>query len=319
MRDRILKGFVRAAGAPRAIMRALRNLDRRADTEAMLLGGLHSARVASIAEAASMDEIEFRVYSQWGEDGILDYLTSRIAIPNKAFVEFGVQDYTEANTRFLLKRRNWSGLVIDSDPANIRQIRKDPISEMYDLTSVAATITAENINGLLAVNGIQGDIGLLSIDIDGNDYWVWKAINVVSPRVVVCEYNSVFGNDHAITVPYDPRFERISAHHSKLYFGASLPALRDLADEKGYVFVGCNTSGVNAFFVREDVAGAFARLAANARYVESKFRESRDRQGRNTFLSGAARLAKIADCPVHDVRQGRTVRIRDLGSAPELS
>lgn len=315
MRDRILRSFTRAATAPRALLRALRGLQLREDVSAMLLGGLHADRVGSL-EARSLGEVEFRVYSQWGEDGILHYLLSRIDVSNEVFVEFGVQDYTEANTRFLLKRRNWTGLVLDSSAANVARIRKDPISEMYDLRSVAATVTAENINALIRGAGIEGDIGLLSVDIDGNDYWVWKAIDVISPRVVVCEYNSVFGDRHAITVPYDPGFERSAAHHSKLYFGASLPALRLLAREKGYVFVGCNTTGVNAFFVRSDCAPPFAALAASARYVESKFRESRDRSGKNTFLSGRARLAEIADCAVFDVGSGRTLRIRDIPPSP---
>jgi hypothetical protein len=132
----------------------------------------------------------------------------------------------------------------------------------------------------------------------------------------VCEYNSVFGDDHAVTVPYDPGFDRMAAHHSKLFFGASLPALRALANDKGYVFLGCNTSGVNAFFVRSDCAGPFGRLQETARYVESKFRESRDRSGRNSFLSGELRREVMADCRVYDVREDRTVRLRDLASPP---
>lgn len=312
MRDRILSGIVRAAVAPRAMLRALRDLQRGASNSAMQLGGLHAERIAGLGEITSLAQAEFGVYSQWGEDGIIEYLVSRATIPNKVFVEFGVQDYTEANTRFLLKRRNWTGLVLDSSDSNIRRIQKDPISEMFDLRSVAATVTAENINALIAKAGIHGDIGLLSVDIDGNDYWLWKAIDVVSPRIVVCEYNSVFGDEHAITVPYDPAFDRAAAHHSKLYFGASLAALRDLAAQKGYVFLGCNSSGVNAFFVRGDCAAPFGRLAASASFVQSKFRESRDRSGRNTFLSGIARRDAIGRCPVHDVRTGRTVAIRDL-------
>ena len=306
----------RAAARPRAALRALRDLTTRSERLSMLLGELHAHRLAQLTEAESLRQVEFGVFSQWGEDGIIEYLVSRAAIPNETFVEFGVQDYAESNTRFLLKHRNWTGLVIDGSVGNVRRIRAHPISQMYDLRSVAAHITAENINALIRGAGIEGDIGLLSVDIDGNDYWVWKAIDVISPRVVVCEYNSVFGDEHAVTVPYDPGFDRMAAHHSKLFFGASLPALRRLAGEKGYVFVGCNTSGVNAFFVRADCAGPFARLQESARYVASKFRESRDHAGRNTFLSGAARRAEISDCTVYDISGARTIRLGDLPATP---
>ena len=314
MRGRILTAVARAAGIPRAALRGIRELRRRAEKTDMLLGELHAARNASLAGVASLRDVEFGVFSQWGEDGIIDYLVSRIAVPNEVFVEFGVQDYAEANTRFLLKRRNWTGLVIDSSAAYVRRIRSDPISQMHDLRSVHAMITAENINSIIAGAGISGDIGLLSIDIDGNDYWVWKAIDVISPRLVVCEYNAVFGDEHAVTVPYDPAFDRVAAHYSKLFFGASLPALRELASARGYVFLGCNSSGINAFFARADCAGPFAHLTGSARYVASKFRESRDRDGRNTFLAGNARAAEIAGCVVYDVRAGRTVRLGDLAS-----
>jgi hypothetical protein len=312
MKPRWLEKALARAASPRAAVRAMYSAERLADRATFLLGQLHSARIAQISSASTLAEIEFGVYSQWGEDGIVEYLVSRTEIPNTVFVEFGVEDYTESNTRFLLRHRNWSGLVIDGSERNVRAIRADSIHLTHDLQAVAAFVTAENINSLIAGSGIGGDIGLLSIDVDGNDYWVWRAIDVVSPRVVVCEYNSLFGAEQAVTIPYDPGFVRRRAHHSTLYFGASLRALQHLASEKGYVFVGCNSAGVNAFFVRQDCADAFEVLAANARFVEGKFRESRAPDGRRTFLSGAARQAAIADCLVQDVISGRLLKVGDL-------
>lgn len=303
---------VEGAFGLRTVWRALLDLRHRADSLQFLLGQLHAARLADLREPARLRDVEFRVYSQWGEDGILEFLLSRIAVPREQFVEFGVEDYREANTRFLLRHRNWTGLVMDGSERNIERIRADSIYGHHELTAVPAFVTAGNINALLRENGVEGDIGLLSMDVDGNDYWIWRAIEAVSPRVVVCEYNAVFGGQHAITIPYDPSFSRMRAHYSKLYFGASLGALRSLAAEKGYVFVGCNSAGVNAFFVRADCAAPFATLAASAKFVQSRFRESVDRSGKPTFLSGDARAAKIADCVVHDLRAGREVRIRDL-------
>ena len=113
-------------------------------------------------------------------------------------------------------------------------------------------ITKENVNEVIEKE-INGEIDLLTIDIDGNDLWIWKAINAISPRVVMIEYNASFGHKQ-ITVKYDPEFKRYKKHESGWYYGASLSALTKLAQEKGYVLVGCSSSGVNAFFARQDIA-----------------------------------------------------------------
>ena len=136
---------------------------------------------------------EFKVYSQWGEDGIIDHLVSRASIENRTFVEFGVENYTEANTVFLLKHRNWRGLVIDGSQDHVESIRRGQVLWRHDLFAECAFITTENINDLIRKNDFNGDLGLSSVDIDGNDYWVWDAITCVSPRIVVSEYNSLFG------------------------------------------------------------------------------------------------------------------------------
>ena len=189
--------------------------------------------------AANQPEIaanEFRVFSQWGEDGILQFLLRHVPVTRKVFVEFGVQNYTESNTRFLLIKDNWSGLVLDGSEADIDFIKQDPIYWRYNLKAICAFITRENINGLLRDNGLTGEIGLLSVDIDGNDYWVWEQIDVVQPAIVIVEYNSRFGSQRAVTVPYDPAFVREKAHFSCAYYGASLPALVALGRRKGYAF-----------------------------------------------------------------------------------
>src|ERR1044072_8195184 len=121
----------------------------------------------------ALEEVEFQVFSQRGEDGILQYLTSRIEIPHRIFVEFGVENYTESNTRFLLMNNNWSGLVIDGSKSNVDFIRNDFIYWKYDISAVESFITRGNINTLIRNYTKETDIGLLSVDIDGNDYWVW--------------------------------------------------------------------------------------------------------------------------------------------------
>lgn len=193
-----------------------------------------------------------------GDDGIIQYLINYLEIENKIFVEFGVEDYLESNTRFLLINDNWSGLVIDGSKINIAKIKKDEIYWKHDLKVKSAFITAENINQLIEEEGIKGQIGLLHIDIDGNDYWVWKALEVVVPKIMIVEYNSKFGCEKAITIPYKEDFVWTKAHYSNLYFGASILAFCDLADEKGYSFIGSNSAGNNAYFVKNEFLKIFS-------------------------------------------------------------
>jgi hypothetical protein len=183
-------------------------------------------------------------------------------------------------------------------------------TEFFD--AVRAFIDRENINTLLRENGATGDIGLLSIDIDGNDYWVWEAIDCITPRIVICEYDSLLGPDRAVVTPYDPAFDRLKAHYSFLYGGASLPALEDLARRKGYTLVGSNSAGNNAFFVRNDLLGDIPAVTARQAYVRSQFRHSRDRDGRFTFRPFEECLPVIADLPVVDVERNITIPIRQI-------
>lgn len=234
------------------------------DRNAVLLGRLLAQHVARDATLERLTQSEFKVFSQFGEDGIIQYLISRVPIEKRVFVEFGVGDYAESNTRFLLVNDKWSGLVIEGNAERVETIRRGELYLRHSLRAAAAFITRENINEIIGDAGIEGDIGLLSIDIDGNDYWVWQAISVVQPRIVVCEFHSRFGYEDAVTVPYRADFHSGRAHPSRLFYGASLPALCLLAEQKGYDFVGCTSEGVNAFFVRRDVSGGLAKLDARA-------------------------------------------------------
>jgi hypothetical protein len=288
-------------------------LQAKAEYNALLTAKLLIHRIRNLQSIDNIQEAEFKVFSQWGEDGIIQYLIHHVSIPNKVFVEFGVEDYSEANTRFLLMNNNWEGLVIDADPELPGRLKSQELYWRYNLTARVSFITAENINNLIRDSGIHGDIGLLSVDIDGNDYWVWKAIDVISPRIVICEYNSVFGDKHQITVTYKPDFYKTDHHYSNLCFGASLAAICRLAEEKGYVFVGSNSEGCNAFFVRKDIAIGLPRPAINEGYAKSKFRASIDDKGLLTFLSGNQRANAIADAQVFNVATNQLVRIGDLG------
>jgi len=280
-----------------------------------LSGRMASWQVRTRNIIANLQEVEFRVSSQWGQDGIIDWLIERAEIPSKArtFIEFGVEDYRQSNTRFLLQNRNWRGLIMDGHPALATAVCRDGLAWRYDLTALRAFITRDNINDLIQGAGFGGEIGLLSIDIDGNDYWVWEALHAVDPIICICEYNAVFGDLHPICTPYDRHFDRTKAHPSNLYFGASINALRSLAAKKGYRFVGTNSAGNDAFFVREDYAGRVVGNALQAvRSLPSLFRESRDESGRNTYVGGAERLRQILGLPVSHVETGNIITLGEL-------
>ncbi|EDZ62224.1 hypothetical protein SMGD1_0509 [Sulfurimonas gotlandica GD1] len=249
----------------------------RQDHVLLLLGKMHSKRIMECQNINSLEDVEFKVYSQWGDDGIIQYLINNIDIPNKIFIEFGVQNYTESNTRFLLQNDNWSGLVMDGSEEAINYIKNDEIHWKYDLTAKKAFITKDNINKLIIEYTTIKNIGLLSIDIDGNDYWIWENIECISPRIVICEYNANFGREKAVTIPYKDDFYRTSAHFSNLYFGASYKALLLLSEKKGYKFVGCNSNGNNMYFVKKEYSDGFDNL--ETRFIDSKFKEARDKNG----------------------------------------
>ncbi|AGZ52993.1 FkbM family methyltransferase [Mycobacterium kansasii] len=269
----------------------------------MLIGRQLAWRVRELESINEFADVEFSVFSQFGDDGIIQWLIHRLPGLSETFVEFGVGCYQEANTRFLLVNNNWRGLVLDSSRRKVHAISRDTISLLHDLQSVCAVVTAENIDQLMLDRGFEGDIGLLHIDIDGNDYWVWRGLTAVRPGIAIIEYNSVFGVERAITVPYDPKFSR-AGRFGNLYFGTSLPALCDLAQSKGYDFVGSNSAGNNAYFIRSDLPHGLKPLTAAEGYVVSKFVDSRDAKGRRTHLRGEQRLAALRGAPVVNTRTG---------------
>ncbi|MBA2945193.1 hypothetical protein [Streptomyces himalayensis] len=246
------------------------------------VGAMESRLATLLPHPERLQDTEYKVFSQGGEDGILEFLTSRLSPPD-VFIEIGVGDYTESNTRFLAMKDNWRGAIIDSGTAHIDFLRCNGMAWRWSISPVSAFVTAENINELIHGAGIEGEIGVLSIDIDGVDYWVWKAISTVSPWVVVIEYNSVFGPDNAVTVPYDPEFVSSEAHHSLQFYGASLSALHHLGVARGYRLVGVGSNGVNAFFVRNDVAGHLWDLSPSQAFVRSRVRTARGADGKLTY------------------------------------
>jgi hypothetical protein len=257
-------------------------------------------------------EVEFSLYSQFGEDGIIDWLIDHLPGIPQTFIEFGVQNYQESNTRLLLKMRNWRGLVIDGSQKHIDDIKNQDIYWRNDITAKCAFIDRDNINNLIEGSGLTGELGLLSVDIDGNDYWVWQAIEVVSPAIVICEYNAVLGDIYPVTVPYQASFQRTQADPSDLYFGASIQALISLGQRKGYKFVGTTSTGANAFFIRNDWATTIIPALEVVYGFPSKFREARDAKGQLLYLSGNCRREVINNLPFVDPISDTSINLSDL-------
>jgi len=206
---------------------------------------------ARLKDKKCLEYYGFKVYSQNDEDGIIEEIFNRIGTTNKIFIEFGVENGLECNSHYLLFK-NWRGLWIDGGAAHVRAIREKfaPVLANGQLKVLQAFITRENINELFITGGIEGEIDLLSIDVDGNDYYIWQAINVVKPRVVIIEYNAKFPPNCDWKMAYDKNHMWDGSD----WQGASLKALELLGRELGYQLVATNFTGVNVFFVRRDLA-----------------------------------------------------------------
>jgi hypothetical protein len=205
----------------------------------------------------SFSEVGFSVYSESDEDGIIHYIFSIIGTLNKVLVDIGASAIEGSNTANLLINHGWTGLLIEGDKDNVNKIRDFYSSCNATLTYPPKTlqtwVTAENIDTTIKDSGIEGEIDLLCIDIDGVDYWLWKAIECISPRVVLVEYQCILGPDVSVAVPYNPDFKPVFSDGYGIYNSASLLAFVKLAKNKGYRLVGCQRYGYNSFFVREDV------------------------------------------------------------------
>ncbi len=240
---------------------------------------LPSHSVTAARPRGSIPEInhaEFKRLSQNGEDGILEAVFSKIGFGSRSFVEFGFGP-RESSCLNLVLNHGFGGLFIDGDEQVCSRgrivlslLRRSAVqieNEWLDL---------DNVDQVVQRSGLSGGIDVLSIDVDGNDYWFWEAIESLRPRTVVIEVNSSLGDTVSVTVPYDPAFDRFSKHPSGFYCGASLVALTTLGVRKGYRLIGCDSSGSNAFFLRDDLdAPDLPTLTPVEAYFPSRTRLSR--------------------------------------------
>jgi hypothetical protein len=216
---------------------------------------------------------EMKIFSQSGEDGIIDFILNRI---NKKkdikFIEIGTSDYEEANTRYIAESRPCTGLLIDLSN-EINFVKKRNFYWQNQIYIENSRVSPENINLILEKHDFLDNFDFLSLDIDGLDYWVLEKINLTNASLVVCEYNPLFGSEYSLTIPNTENFNR--EEYSKLYFGASLKAFIKLMKKKGFIFLGSNSFCNNAFFVNTKYSKQFDDLIIEnlSNYVDFKFRE----------------------------------------------
>jgi hypothetical protein len=208
------------------------------------------------AEMPSFRDVGFKVFSQFEEDGILLYIFSIIGTTNKRVVEICAGDGTECMAANLIINHGWDALLFDGDAEltarGIHFYSNNQSTWLHPPVFKQAWLTRENVNQLITENGFEGDIDLLSLDIDGNDYYIMESINVIRPRVIICETQNVVPGDHALTIPYSPDFNRKKDLHPD-FMGVSLLAMKKLLSKKGYRLIGSHRFGFNAIFMLNEV------------------------------------------------------------------
>ena len=260
----------------------------------------------------NLSEIEFQVFSQWGEDGIIDWIINKFPNIPKSFLEIGTQDYKESNTRFLLINKNWDGFLIEGDDNEVKKIKSQRIYWKHKLTIKSEFVTKENINSVVKKLNVPKKIGLLSLDIDGVDYWVLKKLSVLEPSIIICEYNSLYGLNKPITVPYKKDFDRSKEHYSNLYYGASIQAFIELMKSKQYFLLGTNSAGNNAFFMKNKFLKEANKAIVEKKIFTSKFRESKNKNGNLTFLDKKESLKLIQNQFVIDLKDNKKKKLINI-------
>ena len=268
-------------------------------------------------EKSYLEDFEYKFYSQNGEDGIIDFIVKKLNLRKPTFVEIGVGDYSEANTRFLYETYYSKGLIIDNIENFKEKVLKNISLWRGNLNVLEKNISPENINETLNKN-VDFDIDIFSIDIDGLDYWVLDQIKAKISKVIILEYNSIFGHEKELVVPNLKNFDRTKAHYSNLYYGGSLKSYVSLMAKKGYYFLGVNRLRNNAFFINDDFSKnkyfENIDIMSLAESTNSNFSESRDEKGNLNYLKNEEKLKAIADCDVVNLQIDKTSlhKIKDI-------
>tara|TARA_Y100000590_G_scaffold213372_1_gene241767 strand:- start:30702 stop:31628 length:927 start_codon:yes stop_codon:yes gene_type:complete len=270
------------------------------------------------ANLKNLNNIEYKVFSQSGEDGIIDFLLHNLKIIKPKFIEIGVGDYSESNTRFIYERCSPKGLIIDCVNELEKKVSKNIKMWTGDLKVIENYVDSKNILNILQENNFIDNIDLFSIDIDGIDYWILEKLPSNFSKIAIVEFNANFGEKLEITVPNIDNFNRTTYHYSNLCFGMSLKAAINIMEKKNYYFIGTNLMRTNAFFISKNYSKEeyFPEIEINKTSIVSdvNFRESRDKAGRLNFLSGKNKIEEIGECEVVDLsnQKKKITKIKDL-------
>jgi hypothetical protein len=255
-------------------------------------------------------DAEIKIFSQFGEDGIINFLLYKIGLNEQIkFVEIGTGDYEEANTRFLSETRICSGLLIDKIN-DIKFIKKRDFYWKNDLYIHQKKINSKNISAVIKDYGFETNCNLLSLDIDGNDYWVLKNINLDTTDIVIVEYNPLFGFNLSLTIPEDDNFDRNK--YNKVFYGASLPAIIDLLNVKNFFFIGANKACNNAFFINNKYKNNFLDINIDnlKNYTNFKFREIKKNNPKENTIKYL--LNEIEDYEVYNLEHKKLIKIKEI-------
>ncbi len=296
------------------LLRGDRSIKKDLENRALIGKNILIKKRNNYSDFKSINEAEEKIFSQNGEDGIIDYILEVLNINDPKFIEIGVENYIEANTRLLYYIRNSQGLIVDQS-IDINKLTKNLDLWKGRIKVLKRSVSPKNINNIINYEQFNKNLDLFSIDIDGLDFWVIKELPVNFAKICIAEYNPLFGSEIEITVPNIENFDRTNYHYSNLCWGVSLKGLISIMKKKNFTFLGTNNLKNNAFFINKHFEKLFKQVIPDEnlkleKYTDHKFLESRDKKGNLTYLSRIEQLKEIEDCQVVNINKSLVEKVK---------
>lgn len=296
------------------LLRGDRSIKKDLENRALIGKNILIKKRNNYSDFKSINEAEEKIFSQNGEDGIIDYILEVLNINDPKFIEIGVENYIEANTRLLYYIRNSQGLIVDQS-IDINKLTKNLDLWKGRIKVLKRSVSPKNINNIINYEQFNKNLDLFSIDIDGLDFWVIKELPANFAKICIAEYNPLFGSEIEITVPNIENFDRTNYHYSNLCWGVSLKGLISIMKKKNFTFLGTNNLKNNAFFINKHFEKLFKQVIPDEnlkleKYTDHKFLESRDKKGNLTYLSRIEQLKEIEDCQVININKSLVEKVK---------